>query len=98
MRSQNRSHRREAGATPRASFEELEIHAADGAVLRAVLDDPPDGAPFRCTLVLAHAMFCSKSTFGRRDRPGFASALAARGFRTVAFDFRGHGDSSGPAA
>ena len=81
---------------PRSSFEELEIHASDGAVLRALVDDPPEGVAVRGTLVLAHAMFEGKSSFGRRDRPGLSSALGARGFRTVAFDFRGHGDSASP--
>jgi predicted alpha/beta hydrolase len=83
-------------ATPRASFEELEVRTSDGAVLRALVDDPPGDTPMRGTLVLAHAMFARKSSFGRRDRPGLASALAACGFRTVAFDFRGHGDSTTP--
>lgn len=85
---------RSAIVMPRASFEELEIHTSDGAVLRALVDDPPDAVPMRATLVLAHAMFARKSSFGRRDRPGLSSALAARGFRTIAFDFRGHGDST----
>jgi predicted alpha/beta hydrolase len=38
-------------------------------------------------------MFARKTSFGRRERPGLAQALSAAGFRTVAFDFRGHGDS-----
>ncbi len=83
-------------AAPRSSFEELEIHTSDGAVLRALVDDPPEGIELRGTLVLAHATFARKSSFGRRDRPGLSSALGARGFRTVAFDFRGHGDSAPP--
>ena len=87
---------RETVAAPRSSFEELEIHASDGAVLRALVDDPPEGVVLRGTLVLAHAMFARKSSFGRRDRPGLSSALGACGFRTVAFDFRGHGDSKAP--
>lgn len=87
---------RETVAAPRASFEELEIHTSDGASLRALVDDPPAGVALRGTLVLAHAMFARKSSFGRRDRPGLSSALGARGFRTVAFDFRGHGDSAPP--
>jgi predicted alpha/beta hydrolase len=81
---------------PRSSFDELEIHTSDGAVLRAIVDDPPEGVPLRATLVLAHAMFARKSSFGRRDSPGLSSALVKRGFRTIAFDFRGHGDSSSP--
>lgn len=80
-------------APPRASFEELEIHTSDGVALRAVMDDPPAGVALAGTCVLSHAMFARKSSFGRRDRPGLAHALAAAGFRTVAFDFRGHGDS-----
>lgn len=80
-------------APPRASFEELEIHTADGVALRAVMDDPPVGVALAGTCVLGHAMFARKTSFGRRDRPGLAHALAAAGFRTIAFDFRGHGDS-----
>lgn len=81
-------------APPRASFEELEIHTADGVALRAVMDDPPDGVALAGTCVLGHAMFARKTSFGRRDRPGLAQALSAAGFRTIAFDFRGHGDSN----
>jgi predicted alpha/beta hydrolase len=79
---------------PRASFEELEIRTADGVALRAVVDDPPEGVALRGTCVMAHAMFARKSEFGRRERPGLAQAYAAAGFRTIAFDFRGHGDSA----
>ena len=95
-RAKRRWEVRENVAAPRSSFEELEIHTSDGAVLRALVDDPPEGTELRGTLVLAHAMFARKSSFGRRDRPGLSSALGARGFRTVAFDFRGHGDSKPP--
>lgn len=84
-------------AAPRASFEELEIRTRDGVALRAVVLDPPEGTELVGTAVLAHAMFARKSSFGRRDRPGIASALANAGFRTIAFDFRGHGDSVLPA-
>ncbi len=87
---------RERVAAPRSSFDELEIHTSDGAVLRALVDDPPEGVALRGTLVLAHALFAGKASFGSRERPGLSSALVARGFRTVAFDFRGHGDSKAP--
>lgn len=87
--------RREVHA-PRASFEELEIRTADGVALRAMVHDPPEGVAFRGTCVLAHAMFARKSEFGRRERPGLAQAYAAAGFRTIAFDFRGHGESALP--
>lgn len=82
--------------TPRASYEELEIRAFDGARLRAIVEEPIDGTPIRATIVLAHAMFARKSSFGRRGKPGLARALADRGFRAIAFDFRGHGDSAPP--
>ena len=87
--------RREVHA-PRASFEELEIRTADGATLRAMVHDPPEGIALRGTCVMAHAMFARKSEFGRRERPGLAQAYAAAGFRTIAFDFRGHGESALP--
>ncbi|HEY8074530.1 MAG TPA: alpha/beta fold hydrolase, partial [Labilithrix sp.] len=80
-------------AGPRASFEELEIRTRDGVSLRAVVEEPRDGAELVGTCVLAHAMFARKSEWGRRERPGVAQAWAALGWRTVAFDFRGHGDS-----
>jgi predicted alpha/beta hydrolase len=81
---------------PRASFEELEIRTADGVALRAIVHDPPEGIALRGTCVMAHAMFARKSEFGRRERPGLAHAYAAAGFRTIAFDFRGHGESTLP--
>lgn len=82
--------------TPRASYEELEIRAFDGARLRAIVEEPPAGTPIRASIVLAHAMFVRKSSFGRRGKPGLARALADRGLRAIAFDFRGHGDSAPP--
>ncbi len=81
---------------PRASFEEIEVRTEDGVALRGVVDDPPEGVALAGTCVLAHAMFARKTSFGRRDRPGLSHALAQKGFRTVAFDFRGHGDSALP--
>jgi predicted alpha/beta hydrolase len=95
--TRRRGRRREVHA-PRASFEELEIRTEDGVALRAVLDDPPDGVVLRGTCVLAHAMFGRKTEFGHRERAGLAQTYAAAGWRTIAFDFRGHGDSALPRA
>ena len=81
---------------PRASFEELEIRTVDGVALRAVVDDPPEGVALRGTCVMAHALFARKTEFGRRDRPGLAQEYARQGWRTIAFDFRGHGESTMP--
>jgi predicted alpha/beta hydrolase len=72
--------------------EELEIRTADGTTLQAVVEEPADGGAPIGTFVLAHAMFARKSTFAR----GVSALLTARGYRTVAFDFRGHGGSRPP--
>jgi len=42
-------------------------------------------------------MFARRAEFERPSGSGLSRFLASRGWRTVAFDFRGHGDS-GPAA
>lgn len=81
---------------PRSSFEELEIRTADGVALRAIVDDPPEGVALRGSCVMAHAMFARKTEFGRRERAGLAQACATSGWRTIAFDFRGHGESTLP--
>jgi len=47
--------------------------------------------------VLAHAMMARRIEFERPRGGGLARFLASRGWQTVAFDFRGHGDS-GPGA
>jgi predicted alpha/beta hydrolase len=47
--------------------------------------------------VLSHAMFARRTEFERPAGGGLAPFLADRGWRTIAFDFRGHGDS-GPSA
>jgi predicted alpha/beta hydrolase len=75
--------------------EPIEIHAADGHVLRGDVREPK-GKPVGVA-VLAHAMFARRSEFERPAGRGLARFLAERGWRTVAFDFRGHGDS-GPGA
>jgi predicted alpha/beta hydrolase len=89
---------RTAVAMPRAPLDELEIRTSDGAVLRAVVLEPPPAVPLRATAILAHAMFARRSSFGRPDRPGLAQRLTERGLRTVAFDFRGHGESTSPSS
>lgn len=74
---------------PRESFEELEIHTADGVALRARTEEPARPrleAPPVC--VLAHAMFARKSSMRV-----LGAMLIEEGYRVIAFDFRGHGDS-----
>ncbi len=69
------------------------MQTADGIKLRADVRDPPWRTSRRGTLILAHAMMARKGEF---EHAGFASFFAQRGWRTVAFDFRGHGDSALP--
>jgi predicted alpha/beta hydrolase len=75
-----------------APSEELEIHTEDGVALRATVREPRQGV-VAGTAVLAHAMFARRSEFERPQERGVADMLVARGWRTVAFDFRGHGES-----
>jgi len=69
-----------------ARLEDLEVRTADGVTLRASVRKVPRA---RATCVLAHAMFARRRAFEKY----FVEFLASRGFRSVAFDFRGHGDS-----
>lgn len=85
---------RNSDAPARDGAEAIEIHTSDGRALRATVREPAPGAKPRGVAVLAHAMFARRSEW---DKAGFATFLAERGWRTIAFDFRGHGDS-GPGA
>jgi len=71
-------------------IEDVEIRCADRVTLRASVREPV-GESFG-TAILAHAMFARRGEF---ERAGFAEHFARRGWRTIAFDFRGHGDSDG---
>ncbi|MEO6420812.1 MAG: alpha/beta fold hydrolase, partial [Polyangiaceae bacterium] len=75
--------------------ESIEVHTEDGHALRAYVREP--SAKCIGVAVLAHAMFARSSQFERPHGRGLARFLAEQGWRTVAFDFRGHGDS-GPSA
>jgi alpha-beta hydrolase superfamily lysophospholipase len=76
-------------------LESIEIHTTDGFALRATVREPKRGAKFRGVAVLAHAMFARRTEW---EKAGFARALSERGWRTIAFDFRGHGDSGKSAS
>jgi predicted alpha/beta hydrolase len=89
--------RRKEIARPRDAVEQIEIHTEDGHVLRADVREPPRGK-IAGVAVLAHAMFARKSEFERPAGGGLARFLAERGWRTIAFDFRGHGESGDGAA
>jgi pimeloyl-ACP methyl ester carboxylesterase len=76
-------------------IESIEIHTTDGTALRATVREPRRGSKFRGVAVLAHAMFARRSEW---EKAGFARTLSDRGWRTIAFDFRGHGDSGKSAS
>src|SRR4051812_17213988 len=80
---------------PGDGSEEIEIHTSDGRALRATVREPR--MRVRGVVVLAHAMMARRIEFERPRGKGLARFLAEHGWRTIAFDFRGHGDS-GPGA
>lgn len=76
------------------SSEPVELRTRDGTALACTLLEP-EGKAFG-DLVCAHAMFARQSAFVRPG--GLAERFRARGWRVLAFDFRGHGQSGTPAA
>jgi predicted alpha/beta hydrolase len=83
--------RRSSRRPARPPVEQIEIRTADGWSLRAEVREP--AAQAAGVAVLAHAMMARRTEFDR----GVSQMLVERGWRVVAFDFRGHGDS-GPRA
>lgn len=80
-------------AAPRS--EQIDIRTSDGWSLRADVHEPAGVAIG--TAVLAHALMARRSEFDRPRGAGVRQFLVDCGWRVVAFDFRGHGDS-GPLA
>ncbi len=78
--------------------EQIEIRTRDGVALRADVREPARGSRLVGVAILAHAMFARRGEFERPHGDGLARFLRARGWRTIAFDFRGHGDSGTPAS
>ena len=72
----NGAARKRAVHSPRASFEELEIHTQDGAALRAVVDDPVTIDPGETVLVPCGIMVAIPEGFEGQVRP--RSGLAAK--------------------
>ncbi len=70
----------------------LEIRTADGRALAAWLDEPR-GRRVLGTVVFAHSIFANRSVFARPRGDGVAKLFFDAGWRTLAFDFRGHGES-----
>jgi pimeloyl-ACP methyl ester carboxylesterase len=72
--------------------ESIDVRTVDGWSLRTDVHEPFD-EPVGVAL-LAHAMMARRSEFHRPRGRGLAAFLAERGWRVIAFDFRGHGDST----
>jgi len=73
------------------AIETLDVRTTDAWSLRADVREPqqtPVGVA-----VLAHALMSRRSEFDRPKGAGLAPFLVEHGWRVVAFDFRGHGDS-----
>jgi predicted alpha/beta hydrolase len=75
-----------------ATPEPLEIATEDGERLGAEVL-PPTGRALG-TAILAHPMFANRSVFFRPRGEGVARLFHDAGWRTLAFDFRGHGEST----
>ena len=73
-------------ARPAAAQEAVSFPTQDGGVVHALVYGIGEHA-----VVLAHGGRFNKESWDRQSR-----ALAAAGFRVLAFDFRGHGQSRGP--
>lgn len=78
-----------------ANPESIDIRTTDAWSLRAEVHEP-EREPIG-TAVLSHAMMARRSEFDRPRGSGLTRFLVERGWRAIAFDFRGHGDS-GPSA
>jgi len=73
--------------------EPVEIRTHDGRALGARLREPR-GRRVLGTAVFAHPMFANKSVFERPRGAGVARLFFEAGWRTLTFDFRGHGEST----
>jgi predicted alpha/beta hydrolase len=76
-----------------ATPEPLEIRTEDRETLAAELLEPA-GRPALGTAILAHPMFANRSVFSRPRGQGVGRLFHEAGWRTLAFDFRGHGGST----
>jgi predicted alpha/beta hydrolase len=77
-------------APPPAESEVITLATTSGVTLAVELREPR-GA--RGTAILLHSTMASRRIWSTPGDGGFAGVLAARGVRTLALDFRGHGGS-----
>jgi predicted alpha/beta hydrolase len=87
--------RRRTPLPPEAPCEVITLRTASGWALAIEVREP--SGPIRGTAILLHSMMASRRIWNSPREQGVAGALNERGIRTLALDFRGHGDS-GPIA
>src|SRR5882762_1644581 len=87
--------RRETPLPPAAPSEVITLHTAAGWSLAVEIREPRP--PVRGTAILLHSMMASRRVWNSPREKGVAGVLNDFGVRTLALDFRGHGES-GPAA
>jgi predicted alpha/beta hydrolase len=77
--------------TAAVSVETIEVRTSDGQTLFADVREPEGRA--KGVAILAHAMFARRTTFTKPSGGSLSELFARSGYRTIALDFRGHGDS-----
>jgi predicted alpha/beta hydrolase len=68
----------------------IALATASGISLAVEVREPPRA---RATAILLHSSMASRRIWSSRSDAGFAAVLAEQGVRTLALDFRGHGES-----
>jgi predicted alpha/beta hydrolase len=87
--------RRKTSFPPAAPCEVITLKTASGWSLAVEVREPT--GPARGTAILLHSMMASRRIWNTPREQGVATLLNERGLRTLALDFRGHGES-GPVA
>ncbi len=87
--------RRRTPLPPSVPCEVITLKTASGWSLAVEIREPRE--PVVGTAILLHSMMASRRIWNSPRENGFCAFLNERGLRTLALDFRGHGDS-GPLA
>src|SRR6185503_13780407 len=84
-----------AAPPPASASEVVTLETTSRQALAVEIREPK--GPVRGTAILLHSMMASRRMWNSPVEQGVAAVLNAHGLRTLALDFRGHGDS-GPSA
>jgi predicted alpha/beta hydrolase len=80
---------------PAAASEVITLTTASGLALAVEMREPPRP---RCTAILLHSGMASRRIWSAAGDGSFSAVLAEHGVRSLALDFRGHGESGVSAA